>query len=129
MPKAIFHLLNRHFYTGNLFPYSLLRASKDEWVKVPSVRDHLTVNFGLILAALTSNRVKATRHRVVAPPKAHQKGSMRMALPYFMMPSNDAKILIPEDSDLCKYLEESELKEGATVRQLVPRILAHFKRK
>jgi isopenicillin N synthase-like dioxygenase len=57
-----------------------------EWIDVPPADNTLAVNFGQLLERWTSGRVRATRHRVIAPKQA------RFSIPFFYEPRVDAEI-------------------------------------
>jgi len=57
-----------------------------EWIDVPPADGTLAVNFGELLERWTGGRVRATRHRVVAPKTA------RFSIPFFYEPRVDAEI-------------------------------------
>lgn len=58
----------------------------DEWIDVPPADGTLAVNFGQLLERWTGGRVRATRHRVIAPKTA------RFSIPFFYEPRVDAEI-------------------------------------
>lgn len=60
----------------------------DEWLDVPPVDDTFVVNIGELMEVATDGYLRATNHRVVAPPS----GSDRLSIPYFFNPSLDAEI-------------------------------------
>ena len=51
-----------------------------EWIGVPPAEGTLVVNFGKLLERWTGGRVRATRHRVIAP------GAERFSIPFFYEP-------------------------------------------
>jgi isopenicillin N synthase-like dioxygenase len=57
-----------------------------EWIDVPPADGTLAVNFGQLLERWTGGRVRATRHRVIAPKTA------RYSIPFFYEPRVDAEI-------------------------------------
>lgn len=57
-----------------------------EWVDVPPIDGHVTVNFGGVLERWTGGRIRATPHRVVS------HGHTRYSIPFFYEPSADAVI-------------------------------------
>lgn len=57
-----------------------------EWIDVPPSDGTLAVNFGQLLERWTGGRVRATRHRVIAPKTA------RYSIPFFYEPRVDAEI-------------------------------------
>ena len=57
-----------------------------EWIDVPPADNTLAVNFGQLLERWTAGRVRATRHRVIAPSQA------RFSIPFFYEPRVDAEI-------------------------------------
>ncbi|TPM36731.1 2OG-Fe(II) oxygenase family protein [Mesorhizobium sp. B2-3-5] len=57
-----------------------------EWVDVPPANGTLAVNFGQLLERWTGGRVRATRHRVIAPK------TVRFSIPFFYEPRVDAEI-------------------------------------
>ena len=57
-----------------------------EWIDVPPVNGTLAVNFGQLLERWSGGRVRATRHRVIAPKTA------RFSIPFFYEPRVDAEI-------------------------------------
>ncbi|MCV3209744.1 isopenicillin N synthase family oxygenase [Mesorhizobium sp. YC-39] len=57
-----------------------------EWIDVPPADNTLAVNFGQLLERWTGGRVRATRHRVIAPKTA------RYSIPFFYEPRVDAEI-------------------------------------
>ncbi|WP_246738837.1 2OG-Fe(II) oxygenase family protein [Mesorhizobium sp. NZP2234] len=58
----------------------------DEWIDVPPANGTLAVNFGQLLERWTGGRVRATRHRVIAPK------TTRFSIPFFYEPRVDAEI-------------------------------------
>jgi isopenicillin N synthase-like dioxygenase len=57
-----------------------------DWIDVPPADNTLAVNFGQLLERWTGGRVRATRHRVIAPKTA------RFSIPFFYEPRVDAEI-------------------------------------
>ncbi|TPM03183.1 isopenicillin N synthase family oxygenase [Mesorhizobium sp. B2-3-11] len=57
-----------------------------EWIDVPPANGTLAVNFGQLLEHWTGGRVRATRHRVIAPK------TVRFSIPFFYEPRVDAEI-------------------------------------
>ncbi|MER8692416.1 isopenicillin N synthase family oxygenase [Mesorhizobium opportunistum] len=57
-----------------------------EWIDVPPANGTLAVNFGQLLERWTGGRVRATRHRVIAPK------TVRLSIPFFYEPRVDAEI-------------------------------------
>ncbi|TGQ73036.1 MAG: isopenicillin N synthase family oxygenase [Mesorhizobium sp.] len=57
-----------------------------DWIDVPPADGTLAVNFGQLLERWTGGRVRATRHRVIAPKTA------RFSIPFFYEPRVDAEI-------------------------------------
>ncbi|RWC47504.1 MAG: isopenicillin N synthase family oxygenase [Mesorhizobium sp.] len=57
-----------------------------EWIDVPPANGTLAVNFGQLLERWTGGRVRATRHRVIAPK------TTRFSIPFFYEPRADAEI-------------------------------------
>lgn len=57
-----------------------------EWVDVPPIDGHVTVNFGGLLERWTNGRIRATPHRVVS------HGNTRYSIPFFYEPSAHAVI-------------------------------------
>jgi isopenicillin N synthase-like dioxygenase len=57
-----------------------------EWIDVPPANGTLAVNFGQLLERWTGGRVRATRHRVIAPKTA------RFSIPFFYEPCVGAEI-------------------------------------
>ncbi len=57
-----------------------------EWIDVPPADGTLAVNFGLLLERWTGGRVRATRHRVIAPK------TERFSIPFFYEPRVNAEI-------------------------------------
>ncbi|MGV0848713.1 isopenicillin N synthase family dioxygenase [Mycolicibacterium phlei] len=76
-----------------------------EWIDVPPLQDALIVNIGELLEVATGGYLRATRHRVLAPPP----GTDRVSIPYFLNPSLDAQIPIidlpPELAALSRGVE------------------------
>lgn len=60
----------------------------DAWVDVPPTDDCFVVNIGELMEVATHGYLRATTHRVVAPPA----GSERISIPYFFNPSLDAEV-------------------------------------
>ncbi|AMO62320.1 dioxygenase, isopenicillin N synthase [Mycolicibacterium phlei] len=76
-----------------------------EWIDVPPLNGALIVNIGELLEVATGGYLRATRHRVLAPPP----GTDRVSIPYFLNPSLDAQIPIidlpPELAALSRGVE------------------------
>lgn len=62
------------------------RTLAGAWIDVPPADGTLAVNFGQLLERWTGGRVRATRHRVIAPKTA------RFSIPFFHEPRVDAEI-------------------------------------
>lgn len=60
----------------------------DEWIDVPPTDDCFVVNIGELMEVATQGYLRATKHRVAAPPA----GSERISIPYFFNPSLDAEV-------------------------------------
>lgn len=65
---------------------------KGEWIDVPPLPGALVVNIGELLEVATGGYLRATRHRVLAPPP----GTDRVSIPFFLNPALDALIPIIE---------------------------------
>ncbi|MFT4125428.1 MAG: 2-oxoglutarate and iron-dependent oxygenase domain-containing protein [Gordonia sp. (in: high G+C Gram-positive bacteria)] len=61
-----------------------------EWVDVPPRDGAFVVNVGELLEVATGGYLRATRHRVLAPPP----GTDRVSIPFFLNPALDARIPI-----------------------------------
>lgn len=76
-----------------------------EWIDVPPLLDALIVNIGELLEVATGGYLRATRHRVLAPPP----GTDRVSIPYFLNPALDVTIPIidlpPELAALSRGVE------------------------
>lgn len=59
-----------------------------EWVDVPPVEGALVVNIGELLEFATDGYLRATVHRVIAPPA----GADRISVPYFFNPALSARV-------------------------------------
>ena len=59
-----------------------------EWIDAPPVPGAFIVNIGELLEVATGGYLRATRHRVLAPPPGHD----RISIPYFLTPGLDAQI-------------------------------------
>lgn len=62
------------------------QARSGEWAPVPPEDGALAINFGGLLQRWSGGRVRATRHRVMAP------GRERFSIPFFYEPRADAEI-------------------------------------
>ncbi len=82
-----------------------VEASEGEWTDVPPLPDALIVNIGELLEVATGGYLRATRHRVLAPPPSTD----RVSIPYFLNPALDATIPIialpPELAALSRGVE------------------------
>jgi isopenicillin N synthase-like dioxygenase len=82
-----------------------VETEAEEWIDVPPLREALIVNIGELLEVATGGYLRATRHRVLAPPP----GVDRVSIPYFLNPGLDAKIpviaLPPELAALSRGVE------------------------
>jgi isopenicillin N synthase-like dioxygenase len=82
-----------------------VEAEPGQWVDVPPLADALIVNIGELLEVATGGYLRATRHRVLAPPP----GLDRVSVPYFLNPGLDAQIpviaLPPELAALSRGVE------------------------
>jgi isopenicillin N synthase-like dioxygenase len=82
-----------------------VEAGADEWIDVPPVPQALIVNIGELLEVATGGYLRATRHRVLAPPP----GRDRVSIPFFLNPGLDANIPIislpPELAALSRGVE------------------------
>ncbi|MCG5432513.1 isopenicillin N synthase family oxygenase [Mycobacterium sp. MYCO198283] len=68
-----------------------------QWIDVPARRDAFIVNIGELLEVATGGYLRATRHRVLAPPP----GRDRVSIPFFLNPALDATVpLIPLPPEL-----------------------------
>lgn len=63
-----------------------------EWLEVPPHDGAFIVNIGELLEVATGGYLRATRHRVQAPPP----GSDRISIPFFFNPALDARVPIIE---------------------------------
>lgn len=77
---------------------SLQAHVRERWMDVPTIEDTLVVNFGEVLACLTGSAVRATKHRVLAPPASLRLGSARTSTVCFFNPPGEFAIT-PFDSD------------------------------
>lgn len=69
-----------------------VEGAAGEWIDVPPLPDALIVNIGELLEVATGGYLRATRHRVLAPPP----GTDRVSIPYFLNPALDALVPIIE---------------------------------
>ncbi len=60
----------------------------DGWLDVPPVEDAFVVNIGELMEVATDGYLRATPHRVTAPPE----GSERLSIPFFFNPNIDAEV-------------------------------------
>jgi isopenicillin N synthase-like dioxygenase len=67
-----------------------VELSPQQWVDVPPVEGTFIVNTGELLEVATGGYLRATRHRVLAPPP----GSDRVSIPFFLNPALDARVPI-----------------------------------
>ena len=67
-----------------------VEGAAGQWIDVPPVPDALIVNIGELLEVATGGYLRATRHRVVAPPP----GTDRVSIPFFLNPALDATVPI-----------------------------------
>lgn len=82
-----------------------VEADEGQWIDVPPLPDALIVNIGELLEVATGGYLRATRHRVVAPPP----GTDRVSIPFFLNPALDATVPIialpPELAALSRGVE------------------------
>lgn len=82
-----------------------VEGAAGEWIDVPPLPDALIVNIGELLEVATGGYLRATRHRVLAPPP----GTDRVSIPYFLNPALDALVpiiaLAPELAALSRGVE------------------------
>ncbi|MGV9794036.1 isopenicillin N synthase family dioxygenase [Gordonia sp. NPDC003422] len=77
-----------------------------EWIDVPPRRGAFIVNIGELLEVATGGYLRATRHRVLAPPP----GRDRISIPYFLNPGLDAQIPVLElPGELARHSRGVEL--------------------
>ncbi|OBB70684.1 MULTISPECIES: isopenicillin N synthase family dioxygenase [Mycolicibacterium] len=67
-----------------------VESGPDEWIDVPPLPGAFIVNIGELLEVATGGYLRATRHRVLAPPP----GTDRISIPFFLNPALDALIPI-----------------------------------
>jgi isopenicillin N synthase-like dioxygenase len=67
-----------------------VELASGQWIDVPPLRDGFIVNIGELLEVATGGYLRATRHRVLAPPP----NTDRVSIPYFLNPALDATIPI-----------------------------------
>jgi isopenicillin N synthase-like dioxygenase len=67
-----------------------VELASGQWIDVPPLRDAFIVNIGELLEVATGGYLRATRHRVLAPPP----NTDRVSIPYFLNPALDATIPI-----------------------------------
>jgi len=87
------------------------RTLAGEWIDVPPANGTLAVNFGQLLERWTGGRVRATRHRVIAPK------TPRFSIPFFHEPRVDAEIAplpLPGVEPFEPFLYGDYLWESAT---------------
>lgn len=82
-----------------------VEGEEGQWIDVPPQPDALVVNIGELLEVATGGYLRATRHRVLAPPPHTD----RVSIPFFLNPSLDAKVPIitlpPELAALSRGVE------------------------
>jgi len=82
-----------------------VEADAEQWIDVPPLPDALIVNIGELLEVATGGYLRATRHRVLAPPP----GTDRVSIPFFLNPALDATVPIiglpPELAALSRGVE------------------------
>jgi isopenicillin N synthase-like dioxygenase len=66
----------------------LADATGKQWIDVPPVAGAFIVNTGELLEVATGGFLRATRHRVLAPPP----GADRVSIPFFLNPALDAQV-------------------------------------
>lgn len=60
----------------------------DGWIEVPPTDDCFVVNIGELMEVATDGYLRATQHRVTAPPE----GSQRLSIPFFFNPALAAPV-------------------------------------
>ncbi|GGF94270.1 2-oxobutyrate oxidase [Rhodococcoides trifolii] len=65
-----------------------VESENGDWIDVPPLPGAFVVNIGELLEIATGGYLKATRHRVSAPPP----GTDRISIPYFLNPALDATV-------------------------------------
>ena len=60
----------------------------EQWIDVPPLPDAFVINIGELLEYATDGYLKATLHRVVAPPA----GEERLSIPFFFNPALDSTV-------------------------------------
>ncbi len=79
--------------------FSSLQAKiGSEFRDIPAIDGVLVVNFGEVLSFLTNGEIKATTHRVVAPPASSREGSSRTTSICFFDPKPDFPVMSLKDS-------------------------------
>jgi len=78
---------------------SLQAYVREQWLDVPAIEGTLVVNFGEVLSCLTGGAVRATKHRVLAPPPSLRLGSARTSTVCFFQPHAEFAISPLLDSD------------------------------
>lgn len=68
------------------------------WVGLPAIEGTMVVNFGEVMQSVGSNKVRATYHRVVAPPVGQRSGSARVSVAGFYRPRYDFEFQVPKDT-------------------------------
>ena len=58
-------------------------SSTNTWLPAPPIEGTFVVNFGNAFEAATEGAVKATTHRVIAPPPESEGGEVRYSIPFF----------------------------------------------
>ncbi|WP_027332101.1 MULTISPECIES: isopenicillin N synthase family dioxygenase [Mycolicibacterium] len=67
-----------------------VELSPEYWIDVPPVDGTFIVNIGELLEVATGGYLRATRHRVLAPPP----GADRLSIPFFLNPALDTTVPI-----------------------------------
>jgi isopenicillin N synthase-like dioxygenase len=95
-----------------------VKMADGSWQNVHAERGQLIVNLGDMMQRWTNDRWKSTLHRVVNPPAAARRTSLRMSIGFFLHPNYDAQIeCLPTCCDPAHPPKYQPIRAGELMRR------------
>ncbi|KAI9247437.1 hypothetical protein BDA99DRAFT_489296 [Phascolomyces articulosus] len=92
-----------------------VRASEDEWINVPVLKNSILANMGGMAEFFTNGLLKSAMHRVIDIPE-QRNGKDRYSIGYFVYPESDTKIThMPSPLIPSKRPDFKEIPKGTVI--------------
>lgn len=85
-------VLHQSVPENNFAGLQVMLPGESQWRSIPPRDDVFVVNVGETLTYMSGSHIRATKHRVIAPPPEKAQGSARSSIGYFYLPNWNARL-------------------------------------